>query len=193
MRTIIEKLRAGTKARHAALEGKLPLLDPHFGLDAYRQLLGRFYGYYAPLEARLLDLPSLALVGVHYEERRKTPHLERDLLALGETSFSVSRLPLCEALPSLDTLARAMGCLYVIEGSTLGGQFITRHLSAKLGLTRDTGGAFFFGYGLETGPRWKAFCELLTALAEREKRDEEIVASAELTFATIDAWLFPLS
>ena len=96
-----------------------------------------------------------------------------------------------ELTTRLDSIQRVLGCLYVIEGATLGGQVITRHLEKNLGITPESGGAFFAGYGAETGARWKEFCALLTAAAERVSGEDEIVASANDTFATLGRWLFP--
>lgn len=87
-------------------------------------------------------------------------------------------------------MPQVLGCLYVIEGATLGGQVITRHLLATHGITPETGGAFFAGYGAETGPHWQAFGAMITA-AERFGAADEIVASANRTFETLDRWLFP--
>lgn len=87
-----------------------------------------------------------------------------------------------------------LGCLYVIEGATLGGRVITRHLQNQLGTTPDSGGAFFDGYGAETGSRWKAFCTMLSQYADHsadEDRQAAIVAGANRTFETLTHWLFP--
>jgi heme oxygenase len=117
------------------------------------------------------------------------PRLEADLLALGDRDLA--RIPRCEQLPDLDTVPQVLGCLYVIEGATLGGQIITRHLLANLGLTAQAGVAFFAGYGAETGPRWQAFGAMLRGGAQRWGGEEEIVASANTTFETLESWLFP--
>ena len=50
---------------------------------------------------------------------------------------------------------RLSGCLDVIEGATLGGPVVTRHLQASLGLTPLSGGAFFSGYVAHKGSHLK--------------------------------------
>ncbi|RYY93647.1 MAG: biliverdin-producing heme oxygenase, partial [Chitinophagaceae bacterium] len=112
-------LKQETDQRHRALEDRL---RPHFGqltsVDAYAQLLRSFYGFYAPLETAIEErlpaglLPDLGL-------RRKAALLLSDLEALGKP---VAGIPLCAA-PSLDSPDAALGALYVLEGSTLGGRF----------------------------------------------------------------------
>lgn len=190
---ILKRLRQATTKNHAALESQLPLLDPQLNREHYQLFVRRFYGYYAPMEARLLALPWWAELSLDYGERYKTPRLRQDLLALGDTSESLAQLPHCQDLPELGTLSQLLGCLYVIEGSTLGGQIITRQLHSNLGLTLDTGCAFFNGYGEQTAARWKAFCTLLTAFAEQSSGDEEIINTANQTFETLERWLFAKS
>ncbi|MBC8012307.1 MAG: biliverdin-producing heme oxygenase, partial [Burkholderiales bacterium] len=150
-----------------------------------------FFGYYAPLEARLGASPFWADLAFDFAARRKMPRLEQDLVALGQTAEELTRLPRCAELPELDTLPQVLGCLYVIEGATLGGQVITRHLLATHGITPETGGAFFAGYGAETGPQWQAFGAMITTAAERLGGENEIIASANRTFETLARWLFP--
>ena len=188
---ILKRLKQATSERHAALEGQLPLLDPCLSREDYHQLLGRFFGYYAPLETRLLALPWPDEIGFDYSGRHKTPRLEQDLIALGETPETLAQLPRCQDLPEVLTLSNLLGCLYVIEGATLGGQIITRHLLINLGLTPETGAAFFNGYGEQTGAHWQTFCKMLTDLTEETSSDEEIIASANRTFETLGQWLFP--
>jgi heme oxygenase len=96
-------------------------------------------------------------------------------------------------LPQFNTPAQVLGCLYVIEGATLGGQIISKHLLANLGLGPDTGAAFFNGYGAESGHQWQSFRLFLTGNAEAMDQDDEIVFSANDTFKTLGQWLFPNS
>ncbi len=189
--SILKRLRPETSEQHAGLEQKMTVMDPHLSRADYRALIEGFFGYYAPLEARLSASPVWAELAFDFAARRKIPRLEKDLRALGWTAEELTRLPRCAALPELATLPQVLGCLYVIEGATLGGQVITRHLLATHGITPETGGAFFAGYGAETGPQWQAFGTMITAAAERLGGENEIVASANRTFQTLNRWLFP--
>jgi heme oxygenase (biliverdin-IX-beta and delta-forming) len=191
MVVILQRLKLATHERHMALEKQLPLLHPALSLRDYRRFLARFLGYYVPLEARLLPLPWWQHMGFAYTDRRKAPRLEQDLRALGEAEASVQLLPQCHELPALESLPQLLGCLYVVEGATLGGQIISRHLHATLGLTAETGAAFFGGYGTRTGSHWKAFCADLSSLTARCDGDQAVITSANDTFATLDRWLFP--
>jgi len=186
---ILKQLRAETQTLHSALEAQVPVMDPAFSLADYRRLLARFYGYYLPLETRLVAWSRAEGRRIDYAERLKVPALERDLIALGETAETIARLPRCTALPALATEAEGLGCLYVVEGSTLGGQVITRQLQKSLGLAPESGDAFFNGYGAETGPRWKAFGVRMEEAAARLAQDDAIIAGANETFRTLGDWL----
>lgn len=188
---ILPRLKQATATRHAAIESRSVLLDPELSRAAYRACLRRFFGYYGPLERRMLRSQAWCGAGLAYGDRYKTPQLAQDLAALGVTADELEQTPLCHALPDLRTTARLFGCLYVIEGATLGGQIVTRHLQARLGVTPQTGGAFFSGYAERTGSRWKAFGARLTEFAGESGADDEIVAGADETFQTLDRWLYP--
>jgi len=188
---ILRRLRNETSERHAGLEQRLPVIEPRLSRDNYRAILEGFFGYYAPLEVPLCASNVWADLPFDFASRRKVPRLEKDLVALGKTAEELTRLPRCAELPALDSIPRVLGCLYVIEGATLGGQVITRHLRANLAITPETGGAFFAGYGAATGARWQAFGAMITVAAERFGGQDEIVASANHTFETLDRWLFP--
>lgn len=188
---ILKHLKEATGSRHAALESRLPLLDTDMSKARYLQFLQLFWGYYEPLETQLQALPYWNAISFDYTGRNKTPQLRQDLCALGETPESIQSLARCQHLPTLANQGQLLGCLYVIEGATLGGQIITRHLKSNLGLTPLTGGAFFDGYGAQTGDRWKAFCAMLRANAGESAHHGDILASANQTFETLGQWLFP--
>lgn len=187
---ILQRLREETSRNHSAIESHMPLLDPQMSLRTYRQLLARFWGYYAPLEDRLRSEVGIYWPTKEYlcSDRAKVPHLEKDLRVLGK---SLDPLECCTNLPELNTPAQVLGCLYVIEGATLGGQIISKHLLANLGLGIDNGAAFFNGYGANSGSQWQFFRSFLTKNAEPINQDDAIVASANETFRTLGEWLFP--
>ena len=187
---ILQRLREETSRNHAAIESQMPLLDPQMSLSTYRHLLARFWGYYAPLEDRLRTEVEIYWPTKEYRcsDRAKVPHLEKDLRLLRE---SLDQIGCCTNLPELNTPAQVLGCLYVIEGATLGGQIISKHLLANLGLGVDNGAAFFNGYGANSGSQWQSFRSFLTRNAEPLDQDDAIVASANETFSTLGEWLFP--
>jgi heme oxygenase (biliverdin-IX-beta and delta-forming) len=81
-----------------------------------------------------------------------------------------------------------LGCLYVLEGATMGGRMITRHLQATFGITPDAGGRFFDGYGADTGKMWQSTRQLLVRGAPDLPSENAMVASAITTFACLRRW-----
>lgn len=118
--------------------------------------------------------------------RSKSAHLIADLQHLGTVPPGSWNEMLCDALPALDTRARILGSMYVIEGATLGGQILRREFVPKFGFNGH-GCAFFTGYGNRTGDMWKQFGEVVNALPAVETN--AAVASAVATFESMHAWL----
>jgi heme oxygenase len=184
----LEALRAGTRDRHQALEHALDLTAEAFDRPHYVRLLERFLGLYAPLERALERwAPALARLGLPLEARWKAGWLRQDLAAFNGAPSDT--LPECPDAPRLDTVEAALGCLYVLEGSTLGGQVLSRHYHAQLGLTPDTGLRFFTAYGAQTGAQWKAFLGLLHAQLVTPSTQARAVDTAVETFAAFQRWL----
>ena len=121
------RLREATRACHAVLEDALGLLRPSCGAAHYRALLERFHGFHRTWEPALAG----ALGNDDFlHVRRREPLLRADLQALGLLEPDIDALPACaEAAALCRTPAAALGSLYVLEGSTLGGQHVDRHLA----------------------------------------------------------------
>ena len=175
---ILARLRKHTQVIHRRLESHLPVLDPDFALADYRDLLQTFSGFYSPLEealgAVLVSVPEFS-----FEARRKVTLLEQDLAFYG-VPYDVSQdrlatIPQCSDLPATLLVPQALGCLYVLEGATLGGKIISRHLHSTLGLDAATGAAFYHCYGSDAGHMWRTFGEALTRYANCHSEDPLIL------------------
>jgi heme oxygenase len=179
------RLKEETMEAHRQVEERVPVFRPGFSLDDYGRLLESFYGFWAPLETNLGLLESLKDAELDLGTRFKTSLLENDLRILGRDPAAARR---CDSLPSVDTFPRAIGCLYVLEGSTLGSRFIARQLEESLQLRDSSGASFFNAYGESTGRRWLAFKSFASARVESEQADE-VVMAARMTFERFDSWL----
>ncbi len=187
--TILALLKQQTRLFHEALERQLRVDVRCHDLLAYRQLLICFYGFYHPIEIALARLSVLDEIGVELERRRKSPLLEHDLRTLGYSERQLAQVKRCLDLPHLTTPAAGLGCLYVLEGATLGGQIIARQLAPKLGLSQTGGVAFFTSYGRELGPMWRAFGTVLTSYVNTAPREADTVAAACATFTAFHCWI----
>ncbi len=184
---ILAVLRRRTRCEHDAIERSVPLMSDSVTVGAYTRTIERFYGFWQPMEERLRATLGLRECGFNLSEREKARLLALDLRSL--SVGDVASLPLCADLPDVSDVTSAFGCLYVIEGATLGGQIINRHLRARLNVTPESGGRFFHGYGAETGLMWKAFCSQLGAHALTLPSHGPLVDAAIATFRSLRQWL----
>jgi heme oxygenase (biliverdin-IX-beta and delta-forming) len=188
--SIVALLRSRTQDAHSALEAQLGLIDQPASTEHYMHLLLRFLGFHLVWEGGLQAFPALAC---ELKERSRIRHLRYDLKILGLTEAEIGCAPLCgDARRVTTNEARALGSFYVLEGSTLGGQLITRHLSgARLSGARwlpPEGLSYFNPYGSRTGEMWRSFKQWLEMQAEHHPAND-IVAGARGTFAVLQRWL----
>lgn len=181
----LARLKHETRSEHEAIEAQLDLVGVGLSLPVYRSRIAQFYGFYRPLELRLYAAADDAAMPPDASLRRKTPLLKIDLERLG---VDASALPTCCELPDLASAEARIGCHYVLEGSTLGGQIIGRHLRHRLGITAEAGGRFFQGYGEHTGSMWQAFRAALAAFFEQSTAPQAIVVGALDTFICLRHW-----
>lgn len=197
---LLVRLREATQGCHQDIEQnpKLKrLFDPDLCSSDYRDLLVRLLGFYEPVEAALGNLPSQVpdaeqpVITLAIEERWKTPWLHQDLRVLGLSGETIKDLPRAsaEACPRIESLPEAVGCLYVLEGATLGGTLISRHIKSTLGITPESGGRFYHGYGSNNGHMWGRFRQLLANLDMDASQTSKVVTSAVQTFTRLDRWL----
>lgn len=186
---ILQRLKRDTRSHHEQIEDILDLPTRLRSRDSYRSVLVQFYGFYAPVEAALDMVDGLSLALDDVTARWKTALIADDLGALGVGADALNVLPRCADLPRLPDVAHAFGCLYVLEGATLGGQVIARQIFDALDITGASGGAFFAGYGSETGLMWRTFGAKLSAYATTPEREASIIAAATQTFGAFAHWL----
>lgn len=148
--------------------------------EDYAALLQIFYSYFGGLEQLIQDHLTVSSLP-DYEKRRKANALATDI------ELSRGKLPPLAPqhfLPVIRSHAAALGALYVMEGSTLGGKIISQMLEKQLGLTR--GLSFFKSYGDDTMQMWQRF---KSALDEEENLPEsEVIAAANETFLKFSEW-----
>lgn len=186
-RSIMAELKQRIAPYHHALEMNANIWAALTSRTAYHHLLSRFFGFIAALEGRLALIDDLQPWLPDVSERWKTPLLAKDLALAG---ISSQQCPICTFIPDIRSVGAAFGCLYVLEGSTLGGQIIAREVYKHLGFTPENGCQFFSSYGATVGPMWKNFGEHLeTWSAANEACRGEVIRSATDTFECFSRWL----
>lgn len=162
-------LRQATQAEHERLNRHVllsGLLQPDYSLANYRLLLLTFYHLYQTLEQGLTDFANRPAASFAYAPRVKLPWLQADLqhFQLDPEPLQAALAPVC--VPTIASLGDFIGVLYVIEGSTLGGQMIAKCIRQNLGLSPSNGLRFYCGYGEATARMWQGFIDFAESIAD---------------------------
>lgn len=179
-----DKLKEETKVNHQQLEKVLIVkLKSVRSKNEYAEILKLFYGYFGGLEVLIDKVIDTGLLP-DSERRRKTAALARDLEDLGS---EIAAKASGTALPAINIHLQALGALYVIEGSTLGGTIISKMMQQQLNLTGG-GLSFFSGYGEHTTRMWDTFKEILDQQAQNPEQEAVVIAAANETFLKFGEW-----
>ncbi len=186
-------LRDGTHSAHVRLN-QHPLLAgitrSGYALTTYLHVLSAYFHFYRALETAIDQALAAGLSRFVYAPRRKLPWLASDL-AYFEVNPEIAFRQPGNSLPAmtLNDEAQLLGALYTIEGSSLGGQVISRHLAKHLALSPSKGARFFYGYGEQTMPVWQQFDCFINAALTDEAARLGALRTACATFATMEAVL----
>jgi heme oxygenase len=186
------KLKEATAPHHDQVEQNRyakAIMSNTLTMEHYRIYLEKFYTFILPLEQQWQSRPEWSSLGFDIGARLHSPRLEQDLLALGLSVAELKALPVCSQLPDVSTFERTLGCMYVLEGSMLGGQMITRKLQSYLPVDPDHNLHYFNGYGADTRQRWQQFGTLLNEQVSGEDADRQTLEAAVDTFVQIGQWL----
>lgn len=206
--TLHAALRDGTRRGHQRIEQLLAIhvlatscdLSTDNALRAAQRLhLRRVLRTLASFQRQWQPKVRAALAPALHSWLDESPRLDwlaQDLAALGDpiptapasadADVGADHDP-CADLALPDALS-ALASLYVVEGSALGGQVISRSLGGQPALAPAL--RYFQGHGEHTGARWRRFCDLLAqaepAVADRAAsgpaRWQVAVQAANATF-----------
>ncbi|MCF3650564.1 biliverdin-producing heme oxygenase [Synoicihabitans lomoniglobus] len=186
---MIDILRESTSQLHQSLESQLGGFTSVNTVARYRALLRCYRALFGDLRTEWQRHPIALDWSPNLDQR--IADLDTDLSQLpsvpahptGDEAFS---------LPRLDAVGLRAGCLYVVEGSALGGLMLARDFATRIPELTDDSLHFFQGAGpAATSRRWRAF---MAWLASREWTTPETTAAtncATATFAYFSARLSP--
>jgi heme oxygenase (biliverdin-IX-beta and delta-forming) len=186
----LQQLRAKTAGSHQLIEQNIAsqqLMGPGVTLLQYGHYLKNLYGFVQGFEKMVFPLlnhyPLLQL-----DNRKKLHLLQADLAMLNDTD-ELQLLPDELFSTHYGSIPAALGGMYVLEGSTLGGQIISKHLLNTLGNAAAGSTTYFTAYAGQTGSMWKNFLQLLCEAAVTTEGEEEIIESAINTFTLLNTSL----
>jgi heme oxygenase len=194
----LARLRARTRAAHAAIEtvpAMARLLAEDVTMNEYVRVLQHMHAFHAAIEPAIAASLEGCPAAVALMDTSRCRALSEDLAWFGVPSIAPP------SLPSLDRCEAALGALYVVEGSSLGGRVIFRHVSASLGVAAGTGGSFYGARSADAArTRWHAVCNLLESpvadLAPSPREggaapwiEEYVLATACGVFRCLEQWM----
>ncbi|NCI48917.1 biliverdin-producing heme oxygenase [Sediminibacterium roseum] len=152
--------------------------------DYYKKYLSALYGFIAGFENYIF--PELKDLVPDLQERKKTSAIENDLqkLKVDTTSFEV--LPEAYFRSMYPDAYAALGALYVLESSTLGGHLVQEHLKAALGEKTADKISYFVMHGDRSDAMWQRFLKNFAAIAENNDKKEIIIDGALRTYRLLD-------
>ena len=178
-----QRLKRDTASSHQALEKRIVTYIKNMAtISAYADLLKAYYAFIGPLEQVILNHIADTVPEVHSRIRHHLLEEDiKDLIQIG--SFSIQQ----NDTPSfVHNEASALGALYVLEGSTLGGKFIVQMIRQRLPLENSY--RYFSGYAEQNELMWKAFTEILNGEHSATFQQDAITAATH-TFNQFEQWL----
>jgi len=184
-------LRQRTRAAHASIErvpGMALLVAPDLTLPHYVSVLQHMHAFLSAAEPAIAAALDGLPAAVPLLDGERPRALASDLAWLGAPPIAMTR-----PLPRLETPNAALGALYVVEGSSLGGRVIARHVTESLGMRPGAGGSFYGGLSAEAARiRWAALCDLIESSMSATDAERAAVAACE-TFACLEQWMWRMA
>ncbi len=180
----LQNLREYTTDLHTALED-LPIsksiTSPDISTEEYSLYLKLMYDVVKDTEDNIY--PLLQEIITDIDNRYKSSYLQQDLNNLKVNATS-NITPVSSDLTD-KSAAFALGIMYVVEGSSLGGRVILKNIQSALGYDENNGARYFAGYGQTTGSSWKNFLAMMTEYQEKTGSEAQIIAGANYAFNAI--------
>lgn len=180
MPSLQQTLADTTRSLHNRIEDN-PLMHAMHNGDSlehpYRWILSKLYPFAKESEEKISALLG-DQEGFDIARRRRIHLLHDDLADLGLTP-AVYDTTLFDVI---DTPDKAIGLLYVLEGSRKGGAFLSALLQKK---APHLPVRYLVGYGAATGIEWEQFCLLLERYAHTPMQ-HDIIAGALSAFEILE-------
>jgi heme oxygenase len=184
----MSSLRSATRDAHRRTDADIRRADWLSSPRSYADFLTRTWRFQLLVDAAVAPLVPL-IDGLEYTAGRRADLLESDLAALASTGVRANisdEPPGASASLLIGDPAEALGCLYVVEGSTLGGWVLAKWIQRRLGYDRTRGASNFAPDHTQdaTVRRWQNFGALVERwLASAPTDLDPMLMAASATFA----------
>lgn len=178
----LNAIKNRTSESHKKLENlsiSASITSPEMKISDYATYLSLMHDVHKSAEKILFPILNEQIDDLN--QRKKTHLIEEDLNYLGvnKTTSDIVFYKTDISVPF------ALGMLYVIEGSSLGGRFILKNVTTISGLDTGNGIAYFSGYGDKTGSYWKNFLNFLSEYEQNYNQGDVVIEGAIYAFDSI--------
>jgi heme oxygenase len=188
----MERLRESIVPLHDEAEKVGPLHaipDKTIRHEDYIKVLERLYGFVSVAEKVIESQIDDRCVALDYPNRTRVKHLANDLVFLGRSEDSLEQLPCFDSVSRLTTLPDALGCIYLFEGSRLGGLVLSKALKEHFGFQNFQGYSYFASNGVDVPAMWASFKDFMENYVQTQGGGDEIIVATKNGFASLNEWL----
>lgn len=173
------RLKAATRDSHGALDKRIMAGDIFADRSSFARFLRVQYRFHRSIDA-LYASPALDALLPDLAERRRLQQVRSDLEDLEQALPGEDIAALGNDLP----LPTALGWLYVVEGSNLGGTVLYK-MAAALGLDRDFGARHLAAHPDGAARHWREFTAALDAVVLSPAQEQEVIDAADAAFRSV--------
>ena len=181
----LQTLKQSTTELHLLLESNKLLSEIVLpGISIYQ------YGYYLTLMNEITSVYEKEILPIVIEAIPNVTSRNISQLILDDLQSIAFKLPDAIKLTQYTISANistpfAMGFMYVMEGSKLGGKVIFKNIHKVLGFREDFGATYLTDHGVDTFGLWKEFLLNLTKYVTDNDFEEETILGAKYAFKSI--------
>lgn len=185
--SVMDRLKWETRPAHDRIESvpfSMMMQEGHLPRARYAAKLACWLTVHGTLEGAVAQSNDAACTAVWTDAMARTSHLRHDLCCHGDMDMPAAAaqatMNLVKWIAELaDTDPRALlGCLYVMEGSKLGGTILRKCLDEAYNCGPEAL-SYFWASGTSPMPDFKAFKERMeAALTTDDERDRVVTAAS---------------
>jgi len=175
-----EELKIFTRPLHEAIENAYypkRLTDRVLTLEEYHDYLTLFHAFHCVIEPWIESFPEWKAYDCDIALHRRIDFLIQDF-----THFGLTPKPLEITIPLPHSFGFALGVLYVLEGSRVGGLMLSKTLESHFGLSDGKGYRYFCGNNDQSMQIWRTFCSILDKIDFPPQERTATVLGATWTF-----------
>ncbi len=178
-----QRLKAATHSTHDSLDKRIMSEDIFASRERFATFVRVQYRFHRDIQA-LYATPVLQSLLPDLAQRQRLEQIVGDLRDLQQP------LPAEDAavIPVDIDLPRALGWLYVAEGSNLGGTVLFK-LAAKLGLGAGFGARHLAAHPDGAARHWREFTWALDTIALNAEQEAAVIDGANTAFRTVRGYV----